>query len=55
MRPNTRLSLSAVIIIGSALYAVLVARDPQVAGAVASGYVAILLSVFVLVNYWKRP
>lgn len=55
MRPNLRLLMCAVIIVASAAYAVLVAQDPQTASAVSSGYIALLVSVFFLVNVWKKP
>lgn len=55
MKPETRLILVAVIIIGSSLYALLVVRDPSLASAVATGYVAIFLTIFTLINLWKRP
>lgn len=55
MTSNTRLRLSAVMIIISAIYAVVVAKDPQVASAVSSGYIAVLLTTFVLSNLWKKP
>lgn len=55
MRPSVRLLMCAVMIVGSAFYAVLVSQDTQVASAVALGYVALLLTIFVLVNVWKRP
>lgn len=55
MGPHTRLKLSAVMILLSALFAVLVARDPQTASAISTGYVAVLLTAFVLANTWKRP
>lgn len=55
MRPNARLLLCAVVIVGSALYAVLVVRDPQIASAISSGYVAVLLTTFFVINVWKKP
>lgn len=55
MRPNIRLFWCAVIIVGSALYGLLIVRDPAFASAVASGYVAALLTVFFLISMWKRP
>lgn len=55
MRPNLRLGLCIVMIVGSAFYALLVTQNPSVASAVALGYVALLLTVFVLVNVWKKP
>lgn len=55
MRPNARLLMCVVIIVASAFYAVLVAQDPQVASAVALGYVAVLFTTFVVINVWKKP
>lgn len=55
MRPNARLLLCGLTILLSACYAVLVARTPEVATAVAVGYVALLLTIFVAVNVWKKP
>ncbi len=55
MRPSTRLALVIGIILVSAFYAVLVHEDPSVASAIAVGYVALLLTVFILINVWKKP
>lgn len=55
MSSHTRLKLSAVMIVLSALFAVLVASDPQTASAISTGYVAVLLTAFVLVELWKKP
>lgn len=55
MNPRVRLAFCAAIILGSAGYAVLIANDPNVASAVAIGYVAVLLTIFTVVNVWKRP
>lgn len=55
MRPSTRLFLSGVLIVLSAAYGVIVAEDPDVAAAIAAGYIAILLSVMFAVNHWKKP
>jgi len=52
---NVRLWLCALIIVGSALYAVLVAYDPEIAQAVGVGYTAILLTIFLVINVWKKP
>lgn len=54
MRPSTRLIWSIVIVIGSALYAVLVATDPNIASAIMLGYVGVLLTIFVLNEVWRR-
>lgn len=55
MTPSNRLWLIAVIIIISAGYAVLVKKDPELAAAIASGYVALLATAVVLLNVWKKP
>lgn len=55
MTRNARLQLSIVMIVISAAYAVIVAKDPQVASAVAIGYVAVLITVTILTNVWKKP
>lgn len=54
MRPNIRLIWCLVVVIGSSLYAVLVATNPNVASAVVLGYVAVLLTIFVLNEVWRR-
>jgi len=54
MGPNTRLRLSMLMIIFSAIYAVLIAKDRDLAEVVAVGYIALLLTVFVTVNIWKK-
>lgn len=55
MRPNARLLWCAIIILGSACYAVLCERDSGLAAAVALGYVAVLLTIFIVINVWKKP
>lgn len=54
MRANTRLALCAAVILVSALYAVLVEKDQQLAETLAIGYVAVLMTALVLVNFWKK-
>lgn len=54
MQPSTRLILCIVIIIGSALYALVVAQSPDVASALMLGYVGILLTIFVATEVWKK-
>lgn len=54
MSLTTRLKLCALIIVVSVAYAVLVVHDPQIASAVSSFYVAMVLTVFVLTNVWKQ-
>lgn len=55
MNPRLRLALCAVMILLSAGYAVLVSKDKDLAEAVALGYIAVLLTIFTIVNVWKRP
>lgn len=55
MTPNNRLWLIATMIVISAGYAVLVKKDPGIASAIASGYVALLLTAVLLLNVWKKP
>lgn len=55
MRPSTRLWLIAGIIVLSAVYAVLVVEDRNLAAAISSGYVALLLTVTLVLNVWKKP
>lgn len=54
MSASYRLLLCGVLILLSAVYAVLVARDPAFAAAIAAGYVAIVFTVFLIVNFWKK-
>lgn len=55
MRANARLLWCAVIIVASALYGLLIVRDPELASAVSTGYVAALLTIIVLINVWRKP
>lgn len=54
MTPRLRLYICAAMILLSALYAVLVAKNLEIAKAVALGYIAIMLTLLVMVNLWKR-
>jgi len=54
MSPSLRLLLCGVLILISAVYAVLVAQDPAVASTVAVGYVALVVTVILIVNLWKK-
>lgn len=54
MGPNTRLRLSAFMIVFSVVYALLITEDRDLAEVVAVGYIALLLTVFVSVNIWKK-
>lgn len=55
MRPKTRLLMAVLIIVGSAAYGMLVAADRALASAISSGYVAVLVTIFILTNVWKKP
>lgn len=55
MTAKTRLALIALVIIGSAAYAVLVKQDPSTASAVAVGYVALLVTIIAAIQIWRRP
>lgn len=55
MTARNRLYAIAGLIVLSSGYALLVKKDPGVAAAVASGYVAILVTVLLVINLWKRP
>lgn len=54
MGPNSRLLLCAAMIVLSAVYGVLVSKDPSLASAISGGYIAVLLTIFVVVNVWKK-
>lgn len=54
MGPNTRLRMSLFMILFSAIYAVLIAEDRDLAEVVAVGYIALLLTVFTITNIWKK-
>lgn len=55
MKASTRLALIALIIVGSSLYALLVVQNPNLASAVATGYVAAFLTLFTMINLWRKP
>jgi|GraSoiStandDraft_4_1057263.scaffolds.fasta_scaffold1047388_2 hypothetical protein len=54
MSASLRLVLCGALILVSAIYAVLVARDPTTASAIAVGYVALVVTTILIVNLWKR-
>lgn len=51
---RTRLILCAVVVVGSVVYAILLASDLNLASAVALGYVAILLTILVAIEWGKK-
>lgn len=54
MAPSTRLKLCLLIVVVSAIYAVVVVHDPHVATSLSTFYVAIVVTVFVIANVWKK-
>jgi len=55
MNPRLRLWLCAGVILLSAGYGLLVTKDRRLAEAIALGYIAVVLTVFVVINVWKKP
>lgn len=55
MAPKTRLFWVAVIIIGSFVYGIVIVANPRVASAIMLGYIAVLLTIFIVVDVWKKP
>lgn len=51
----TRLSLIGLLIIGSAIYAALIAKDPEIARSIMVGYIGVVLTIFVANELWKKP
>lgn len=54
VKPSTRLKICAAVILLSAGYAVLVAKDPDFAQTVMLWYVGLLLTIFVMVEVFKH-
>lgn len=54
MNPRLRLWLCAGMILLSAIYAVLVSKNVELAKAAALGYIAVMLTVIVIINVWKK-
>lgn len=55
MTPKTRLKLIVGLLALSSIYALLVGWNPELARAVAVGYIALMLTVLVLIQLWKKP
>jgi hypothetical protein len=53
MKPSLRLFLCVAMILISAGYSVLVIKDIDVAKAIALGYIALMLTILVIVNIGK--
>lgn len=54
MKQKTRLSLILLIIIGSAVYALLMAYDDELARTIVLGYIGVILTAFFFVEVWKK-
>lgn len=55
MRPSTRLFWVIVIIIGSALYAMLISYNRPLTTTLTVAYIAVVLTIFVFNEVWKKP
>lgn len=55
MKPKVRLFWCGVLILGSAVYALLINWSPRVAAAIMLGYIGVVLTVLALVEFWKAP
>ena len=55
MTPATRGKLILGLLALSSVYAFLVGWNPELARAIAVGYIALMLTVLVLINLWKKP
>lgn len=50
LSPTARLSLVGVVLVGSALYGALISYNPRIASAVMLGYIAVLVTILVLIH-----
>jgi hypothetical protein len=55
MKPSTRLFWVAVIIIGSALYTLLITWNRPLTTTLTVAYIAVILTIFVFNEVWKKP
>lgn len=55
MSRQTRLSFIALVIVGSAVYAALVAKSPELARTIMLGYIGLVLTIFVANELWRKP
>lgn len=55
MKPSTRLFWVAVIIVGSALYAMLITWNRPLTTTLTVAYIAVILTIFVANEVWKKP
>lgn len=52
--PKIRFSLIGITIVGSMGYALLVAYDPEFARTIMLGYIGLILTLFLVVEAWRR-
>lgn len=43
------------VIVFSAGYSILVVKDEGLASAISLGYIAVILTVMLLLRYWRKP
>lgn len=55
MQANSRLFLCAFLIVGSAIYGVIIVYNPRIASAIMLGYIAVVLTIFAVTEMWKKP
>lgn len=55
MTAKLRLTFCGVLILLSAVYALIVSIDIELAKVVALGYISLVLTIFLLLNIWRRP
>lgn len=55
MTSSSRLQMSVAMIILSAIYAVIIAQNSDLASIVTIAYIVILFTFFVIANVWKKP
>lgn len=54
MTTQHRLCVGLGVVVLSLGYGVLVVLDPEIASAIAAGYVAIVLTALILSNFWRK-
>jgi hypothetical protein len=55
VKANTRAFLIAALIIFSAGYASLIGQDEELARTLALGYIAVVITIILLIQVWKKP
>jgi len=52
--PKFQLSLIGITILGSVIYGFLVAYSPEFARTIMLGYIGLILTVFLVIEGWRR-